>query len=197
MATILAIAVLTVALALLLVPLGGSDPDEGPTSVGGHPLQGEAAPAIDLQTLDGQQMTLSELRGRPVLINFWATWCLPCRDEFPLMVEAYAAHEADELEILGIVHDDTVEGARAFAADMGAEWPMLNDADDVAWEDYIGVGMPTSFFVDPEGIVRAFAIGGFTESGLAAQLGTILPATASAPPATASAPPASPGPEGD
>jgi cytochrome c biogenesis protein CcmG/thiol:disulfide interchange protein DsbE len=161
---------------LLFVPVGRTDS----TTVGGHPLMGKEAPEIDLVTLDGEPVTLSELRGQPVLVNFWATWCLPCREEFPLMAAAYAEHADDGLEILGVVHDDTVNGARAFAADMNAEWPMLDDVDDVAWQDYTGVGMPTSFFVDSDGIVKAFSLGGFTEEGLAAQLETILPAGASA-----------------
>jgi cytochrome c biogenesis protein CcmG/thiol:disulfide interchange protein DsbE len=164
-----------VLLFLLLVPLGRIDGDLDPLVVGGHPLVDQLAPEIDLATLDGGRMALSELRGRPVLVNFWATWCLPCRDEFPLMAAAYEEHVADGLEILGIVHDDTAEGARAFAGDLGATWPMLMDADDVAWRDYVGVGMPTSFFIDADGIIRAFSLGGFTEDGLAAQLRTILP----------------------
>jgi cytochrome c biogenesis protein CcmG/thiol:disulfide interchange protein DsbE len=162
-------------LVLLFVPLGGDGGESDATVVGGHPLLGQPAPEIDLLTLKGERVTLSELRGRPVLVNFWATWCIPCRDEFPLMAAAYEAHAADGLEILGIVHDDTADGARAFAADLGADWPMLMDANDVAWNDYVGVGMPTSFFVDRDGIVRAFSLGGFTEDGLAAQLETILP----------------------
>jgi cytochrome c biogenesis protein CcmG/thiol:disulfide interchange protein DsbE len=164
-----------VLLFVLFVPFGrtGEDPDR--LVVGGHPLLGEPAPEIDLETLDGDRVRLSELRGRPVLVNFWATWCIPCRDEFPLMAEAYAAHAADGLEILGIVHDDTADGARAFAADMGATWPMLLDTEDIAWNDYIGVGMPTSFFVDADGVIRAFSLGGFTGDGLTAQLATILP----------------------
>lgn len=159
---------------LLLVPLATSDPDK--VTLGGHPLLGKPAPEIDLPSIDGgQQVSLASLRGRPVLVNFWATWCIPCRDEFPLMVDAYEAHADDGLEILGVVHDDTASGAREFASDMGATWPMLDDADDVAWEDYTGVGMPTSLFVDRDGVVRAFSIGPFTKSGLAAQLARILP----------------------
>jgi cytochrome c biogenesis protein CcmG/thiol:disulfide interchange protein DsbE len=169
------VAIALIALLLLFVPLGSTDPETESKVVGGHPLFGEPAPEIDLLTLDGDRVSLSELRGRPVLINFWATWCLPCREEFPLMVSAYEQHAADDLEILGVVHDDTVDGARAFAEDMGADWPMLDDADDVAWNDYTGLGMPTSFFVDADGIVRAFSLGGFTERGLASQLETILP----------------------
>jgi len=173
---------LLVFLVVVFVPLGGGDGEDGTTVVGGHPLLGKEAPEIDLTTLDGQRLTLSELRGRPVLVNFWATWCIPCRDEFPLMAVAYQKHAAEDLEILGVIHDDTPEGARAFAADMGATWPMLEDPDDVAWNDYTGVGMPTSFFVDAAGIVRAFSLGGFTETGLAAQLESILPAALEASP---------------
>jgi cytochrome c biogenesis protein CcmG/thiol:disulfide interchange protein DsbE len=175
------VAIAIAALFVLLVPLGRSDPETGSTTVGGHPLLGEPAPEIELETLDGEKVALSALRGRPVLINFWATWCLPCREEFPLMVTAYEEHADKGFEILGVVHDDSVDGARAFAADLDAEWPMLNDVDDVAWEDYTGVAMPTSFFVDAEGIVRAFSLGAFTQTGLAAQLATILPPEPSPP----------------
>lgn len=164
-----------VGLTLMLAMSGGDGSDTDSQVVGGHPLFGEPAPEIDLQTLDGERVTLSSLRGRPVLINFWATWCGPCREEFPLMVEAYARHADEGLEIVGISHDDTVEGAREFAADQGATWILLDDPDDVAWNDYRGVGMPTSFFIDREGIVRAFSLGAFSEEGLQAQLARILP----------------------
>lgn len=175
-------AVLVIVGILLFVPLGSTDPDSDTIVVGGHPLYGEAAPEIDLLSLDGERVALSSLQGRPVLINFWATWCMPCREEFPLMVAAYEEHADEGLEILGVIHDDTSDGARAFAEDMGAEWPMLEDPDDTAWNAYSGVLMPTSFFVDADGFVRAFSLGGFTEDGLAAQLGTILPKTEEAPP---------------
>jgi cytochrome c biogenesis protein CcmG, thiol:disulfide interchange protein DsbE len=171
-------AVIVLLLIVLLVPIGNSDPDA--VVVGGHPLAGKAAPPIELQTLDGEPVSLAALRGRPVLVNFFATWCVPCRDELPLMAAAYDEHRADGLEILGIVHDDTVDGARAFAADMGATWPILSDPDDAAWLDYLGVAMPTSFFIDPDGVIRSASLGGFTEEGLDALLATILPTGAAA-----------------
>jgi cytochrome c biogenesis protein CcmG/thiol:disulfide interchange protein DsbE len=165
------VAMVAASLLFMLQPGDGGDS----AVVGGHPLAGKTAPEIDLVSLDGERVTLSSLRGRPVLINFWATWCPPCREEFPLMVQAYADHDDDGLEILGILHDDAAEGASAFVADQGAAWPMLLDPDDTAWSDYLGVGLPTSFFVDADGVVQAFSLGPFNEAGLAAQLATILP----------------------
>ena len=168
-------------LIVLFVPLGASPPvgDSGtsadPVVVGGHPLLGKGAPDIDLLTIDGEPVKLSALRGRPVLVNFWATWCPPCREEFPLMVDAYAEHAGDGLEILGVMHQDFADGARDFAADMGATWPILEDPQDAAYGDYLVVGLPTSFFIDAAGVVRAFSLGGFSEDGLTAQLETILP----------------------
>ncbi len=178
--TILALGIAVVAIlgftVLFFLPLGsGDDGDGDPVTVGGHPLYGKPAPEIDLQTFDGERMTLSSLRGQPVLVNFWATWCGPCREEFPLMVTTYEERAGDGLEILGVLHDDLVEGGRKFAEDQGATWPMLYDADDEAWNAYLGVGKPTSFFIDADGIVRAFSLGPFTEDGLERQLATIIP----------------------
>jgi cytochrome c biogenesis protein CcmG, thiol:disulfide interchange protein DsbE len=178
---VVAAAVATLAIfVVLFVPLGGSPAAKPGASVdslvvGGHPLVGKPAPEIDLLTIDGEPVKLSELRGQPVLVNFWATWCPPCREEFPLMASAYAKHETDGLEILGVMHQDLADGARAFAQDTGATWPILADPEDTAYQDYLVVGLPTSFFIDAEGIVRAFSLGGFSEDGLAAQLETILP----------------------
>ena len=162
-------------LGILFVPLAGPDENEGST-----PLLGTAAPDIDLASLDGTRVQLSELRGRPVIVNFWATWCIPCREEFPLLATAYAEHATDGLEILGVIHDDSVDGARRFAEAHGATWPMLLDADDAAWADYIGVGLPMSFFIDREGVVRGFSLGGFSEAGLDRHLERILPGDRSA-----------------
>jgi cytochrome c biogenesis protein CcmG/thiol:disulfide interchange protein DsbE len=169
----LAVAAIALVAVVAFLPLGRSEPER--VVVGGSPLFEKPAPEIDLATADGGRVRLSDLRGRPVLVNFWATWCIPCREEFPLMVQAYARHRSDGLEILGVLHDDSVEAARSFAAEHGATWPILDDAQDAAWRDYLGVGPPQSYFIDREGIVRAFSLGPFTETGLTAQLATILP----------------------
>jgi cytochrome c biogenesis protein CcmG/thiol:disulfide interchange protein DsbE len=169
----LGVALVAVILAVAFVPLGRTDPAR--VVIGGSPLYGKPAPPIDLPTLDGESVRLSDLRGRPVLVNIWASWCLPCRDVFPMLVDVYARYHDDGLEILGIVHDDDPEAARRFASDYGATWPMLDDAQDVVWRDYLGVGVPQSYFIDRDGVVQAFSLGPFTEAGLTAQLATIVP----------------------
>lgn len=155
-----ALVALTVLLALpltvllLRLNLGG-----GPVVVAQDPLVGKTAPEIRLMSLDGTQIALTDLRGRPVIVNFWASWCLPCRDEFPLLKQTRERYASDGLEILGVVHDDGADPARAFAASYGATWPMVVDTDDVAWNAYRGAFVPISYFVDRAGIVRAVSYG--------------------------------------
>lgn len=168
---------------VLFVPFGGPSPKaspgaSGPVVVGGSPLVGKPAPAIALRDLDGNEVALADYAGRPVIINIWASWCIPCRDEFPMLVGAYGEYRDRGLEVLGIVHQDTETNARAFAQQQGATWPMLMDTDDAVFRDYIGLGVPQSYFVDPEGIVRAFSIGPFSAAGLRDGIAAILPAQA-------------------
>jgi cytochrome c biogenesis protein CcmG/thiol:disulfide interchange protein DsbE len=161
------------------VPLGR--PPSSTLVVGGSPLLGRPAPPIDLVDLDGRRIQLSDYRGDPVIVNFWASWCIPCRDEFPLFVQALAEHQKDGLQILGITHEDTPSDARAFAQRMGGTWPMLPDPANVAWTAYLGAGVPTTYFVDADGIVQDFSLGAVTRSGLATQLARIMPAGAASP----------------
>jgi cytochrome c biogenesis protein CcmG/thiol:disulfide interchange protein DsbE len=163
-----------VAVVALTVPLGGS-PGPSQIVVGGSPFLNQPAPAIDLVGLDGQRVQLTDYQGRPVIVNFWASWCIPCRDEFPLFVDALQQHASEGLEILGVIHHDTDEAAQSFADAMGGTWPMLADPADVAWNAWLGAGVPTTYYVDADGVVRDFSLGPVTRSGLAIQLARILP----------------------
>ena len=137
-------------------------------------MVGHPAPAIDLVDLDGQPVRLADFAGRPVIVNFWASWCIPCKDEFPLFHDARARHAADGLEILGVIHDDDAQSAATFAAANGGDWPMLLDPDDVAWAAYRGVALPSSFYIDREGVVRAVSFGPPASGSLEDLIGRIL-----------------------
>jgi len=128
--------------------------------VGRNPLLDKPAPAISLPSLDGtHSINLSDYAGRPVIVNFWASWCVPCRQEFPLFKDARAGHAADGLEIIGVVHSDSADSAQRFATDEGATWPLAQDANNTAWQAYGTALVPTSYYIDRQGIVRAVSYG--------------------------------------
>lgn len=171
-----------VGVVLLTVPLGsapGGSPAPSSVVVGGSPLLGKPVPDLVLQDLDGATVRVADLRGHPLVLNIWASWCVPCRDEFPLLVGAYGEHRDEGLEVLGIVRRDSPASARAFATQQGATWPMLLDPDETAWRALIGVGVPQTYFVDADGIVRWVNIGPFSVPGLEYGLSRILPASPS------------------
>lgn len=136
---------------------------------------GSSAPAFELQDLDGNTVRLADLRGRPVIVNFWASWCGPCVEEFPLLQAAAADHAADGLALVGIVYQDNADAARAFMQSMGAGWPTLMDpGEQVADAFGIVAGPPETFFIDAEGIVMARQIGQLSASDLERHLAVIL-----------------------
>lgn len=142
--------------------------------IGGSALVGRPAPDFTLETLDGATLSLADYRGRPLIVNFWASWCVPCREEFPLLGEVRAEHAGAGLEVLGIIHDDGPQAARAFAESFGADWPLLLDPDDTAWHAYGGQLLPVTFFVDRAGVVRAVSFGPPPPAVLDEQLAKIL-----------------------
>lgn len=139
------------------------------------PIVGRPAPAFDLQALDGGQVSLPALRGSPIVLNFWASWCIPCRDEAPLLTAADAAYRAQGLRILGVVYQDSTENARAFMARYGQTYPGLLDPDGRTAIDYGVFGIPETFFIDRSGVVRSRQVGALTEAELRRQIEAILP----------------------
>jgi cytochrome c biogenesis protein CcmG/thiol:disulfide interchange protein DsbE len=159
------------ALPLVLVPLAwllftglGRDPREIPSPLAGHPL-----PSFSATTLDGKTFSSASLAGRPAIVNVWASWCAPCVDEHPVLVDTASAHAGD-LTIVGILYQDTADGARGFLARYGdGGWPNLLDDGRIAID--LGVtGPPETFFVDADGIVRARHVGPLTTAEMNAQL---------------------------
>lgn len=120
---------------------------------------GEPAPALAGTALDGSPLSLADYRGRPVILNFWASWCGPCKDEFPLLKQALAAHEADGLAIVGVLFKDEPGAAAAFVASQGAGWPTVTDPDGAAATAWKVVAPPQTYFIDRSGVVRERQIG--------------------------------------
>lgn len=115
---------------------------------------GQAAPNFTLIDLDGNTHTLESVQGRPVIVNFWATWCAPCRVEMPEFEEAFADYAEDDLVILAVNREESAETVEAFfVQEMDLSFtPLLDSNADVA-ERYGVFNMPTTYFVDQDGIV--------------------------------------------
>jgi cytochrome c biogenesis protein CcmG/thiol:disulfide interchange protein DsbE len=139
------------------------------------PIVGRPAPAFDLQTLDGGRLSLADLRGSPVVLNFWASWCIPCREEAPLLTAAAADYGARGLRVVGVVYQDSAESARDFIGRYGQTYPGLLDPDGRTAIDYGVFGIPETFFIDASGIVRSRQIGAVTADDLRRQIEAILP----------------------
>ena len=133
------------------------------------------APPIVGTTLDGQPFDLAAYRGRPVVVNFWGPSCVPCRDEFPLLIAKQAQYASDGLAIVGVLTDDPPEPARKFVADYGATWPTVADPDKALKAAYRVAGRPQSYFVDGNGIIRSIQIGEFRDADFDRQYAKIAP----------------------
>ena len=135
---------------------------------------GAPAPDFALTDLDGDPVHLADLAGRPVVVNFWASWCVPCVEEFPLLEKARTAHAASDLAVIGIVYEDRAAAARSFMDGAGATWTAAMDPDGRVARAYGIYGPPETFFIGRDGIVAGHQIGQLSESDLAQQLATIL-----------------------
>ena len=126
------------------------------------PLIGKQAPDFTLMTLDGTEVSLSQFRGQPVLINFWATWCLPCREEMPELVRSYESHKAEGLIILGLnlTYSDSLPDVETFASEFNITFPILLDKDGAVAERLYRIpGVPTSIFIKRDGTIERIQVG--------------------------------------
>lgn len=126
------------------------------------PRQGFLAPDFSLLDLQGDRITLSELRGRPVLINMWATWCPPCKAEMPDMQAAYESYREQGFLILAInaTFQDSAAAAASFVEEYGLTFPILMDTTGDVSRQYQMRALPTSFFVGREGVIQEVVVGG-------------------------------------
>lgn len=136
------------------------------------PAIGSPVEDFRLETIDGKEVVLSELSGRPVLINFWATWCPPCRDEMPLL-EQTAQRYSDQLVVVGVDYAEDRQTVDRFVQEMKIQFPIVLDEDGAVADRYFVRSFPVSFFVDADGILRAQHVGGLNEILVDTYLGTI------------------------
>lgn len=127
----------------------------------GSPLMDKPAPALTGLTLDGAAFDLTTLRGRPVLVNFWASWCGPCREEFPLLKAALADHASQGLAVIGVLFKDDADPARQFVQQQGATWPTVADPARAIAPQWLVIAAPQTYLVDRNGVIRDFQIGEF------------------------------------
>lgn len=147
------------------------------TDGGIAPAVGQQAPDFTLKTLDGGEVRLSSLQGKPVLMNFWASWCAPCRVEMPDLVRVYEARKADGLVVLAInmTSQDSLQDARAFVKEFNMTFPvLLDETGAVAHDQYRLRGLPMSFFIDRKGTIVRRHIGAMSGEQIDQFVGELL-----------------------
>ncbi len=127
------------------------------------PKEGALAPNFLLETLDGGELRLSDLRGSAVVLNFWATWCSPCRREIPQFVEAYDRYREEGFVIVGVNLQESPSIIERFARDFDMQFPIAIDRDGEVSDEYRLLGLPTTYFIDRQGVVRAVFRGPFLQ----------------------------------
>ena len=152
---------------------GAATSTSASTAVQTYP-PGTPARALRLPGLDGPEVDLAALRGRPVVVNFWATWCEPCVREFPLLRAAAAEHRADRLAVVGVLTGDRPGPARDFVRAQRATWPVALDPETTTAAAWGTAGLPHTWFIRRDGTLASHQLGELTQASLDRQLAEIL-----------------------
>ena len=163
-------AVVVVALAVVLALNVGSDPQQDAQR---SLLLGKPAPAFDLPTIDGARVSSDGLAGKTVIVNFWNTWCIPCRKELPALEAFYQAHADDpDFAMVGVVRDEpkSKAGIASYVRDEGMGWTIALDPGAKAALDFATRGQPETFAITPDGQIVGFQLAEVTVANLEAML---------------------------
>ena len=144
---------------------------------------GLEAPSYAARNLGGDSVSLALLRGKPVLLNVWATWCLPCKEEIPYLESLHAKHAAEGLQIVGVSVDARGDESKIteFAKDFRMTYPIWRDPDERVNSRFLAIGVPSTYLIDRDGILRWKHLGTLraTTPGFAAALEEVLKEKAS------------------
>jgi cytochrome c biogenesis protein CcmG/thiol:disulfide interchange protein DsbE len=151
----LTVALIVVVFGVVLAVNVGNDPQKDAQQ---SPFLGKAVPSFDLPTLTGGKVSNASTAGKSVIINFWNTWCTPCRQELPELKKFYADHANDpDFVMIGIVRDpqESTKAIRKYVEDEGMKWTVALDPGDRAALDFATRGQPETIAVSPQGVVAA------------------------------------------
>ena len=143
----------------------------GNFDVGGPPQTGQIAPDFELKTINGEDISLLDFRGQPVMVNFWALWCGPCIEEMPLIQERYKQHNSNFV-VLAIEEGSSVASVGNYVHELQFSFLVLQGTEALKRQFNIRA-YPTSIFIDAEGVVQSIVIGSLSGTGLDAELAKI------------------------
>jgi peroxiredoxin len=137
------------ALVVTLAACTGDTAEREPVAIGAE------APSYAARTIDGDSVSLALLRGKPVLLNVWATWCAPCKVEIPYLESLHAKHAAEGLQVIGVSVDarGDEQTIRDFAAEFGMTYPVWRDPDERVNARFLAIGVPSTYLIDRDGVL--------------------------------------------
>ncbi len=141
------------------------------------PLIGRIAPNFRLETLNGGYVDLQGLRGKAVVLNFWASWCIPCRDEAPLLRAAQEKYGKKNLIVVGSIYNDTPQKAQAFVTEFALAYPNLIDPNGKNAVSYGVTGLPETYFINQFGVIVSKKIGPLEATDFEKRINQVLQST--------------------
>ena len=148
------------ALGLLLVGKAADAREHLLEAMGMAKVPPKAAPDFTLPNTDGQQVSLQQYRGKVVFLNFWATWCIPCREEMPALERLHQTYQTQDLAIISIDLKESADQVKVFFQKHSLSFPALLDQNGSVFRDYLVAGMPTTYLIGRDGTMLARGVGG-------------------------------------